>query len=541
MAQVPTPTRRDVHSLRKEKRDRVLALGLYTAAALGSFLVLLTKSLLHLIKGDWSLLAFAAPIGRRFDLLLNSLATALSVAVLSALLGWVVAAALWSRSRAGTPTLVWLALPLAAVPPYVYALTWFSLLTRVVQPMRAMGFSPEPLYGWLGYICVGVATYAPLGLAFAWLGLRAVDPLLIEVGRCVRSDVDSILQIAAPLSAPALLTGAGTIFLLNVLDYSVPSLFQINVYAMEIFAEFSASANEIKTLLLTLPLVLLSGAITAVLLGPLRSLATRHVHRRKRWTAPPHLPLWLNVLGMSALVLVVLQALAPMLLLGLDAGSPRQVMEQLSLANGEIRYSISTAAAAALISVPLAFTAARALAQSETFWLWWMILLPVALPAALVGVSFIPMMNNSLFRHLPASLPAAFVQMARYLPLAVILLASQFRRSDPELYDAGRVFQANRLRRFLLVSLPLRFPGLLAAAGLIFALSLGELGATLMVVPPGNATLTMRIYNYLHYGASSTVAGLSLALTAAVALAALVALSSAALWSWLNRSPRRAA
>jgi len=32
------------------------------------------------------------------------------------------------------------------------------------------------------------------------------------------------------------------------------------------------------------------------------------------------------------------------------------------------------------------------------------------------------------------------------------------------------------------------------------------------VVPPGQPTLTLRIYNYLHYGASDVVAGLCLAM-----------------------------
>lgn len=539
MARDPLPARRDIWSLAKEKRERILAFTLYTAVALGPFLILLIKSVLHLSRGNWRLIGLAIPTGRRSGLLLNSLATALPVAILATLLGWVVAAVLWSRNRAATPALVWLALPLAAVPPYVHALTWFSLLTRIEQPLRAAGFSLAVFHGGLGYFWVGIATYAPLGLAIAWLGLRTVDPLLVDAGRSVRPDMESILHIAAPLSAPAVLAAGGAIFLLNLLDYSVPSLFQVNVYAMETFAEFSASGDEVKALLLTLPLVLLSGAVTALLLGPVRSLATRHVQRRRRLSTALRLPGWANILGAVALILLVVQSLAPLVFLGLDAGPLGRVRGHLASARAEILYSLNTAALAALISLPLAFAAARALARVESIWLWWMILLPAALPAALVGVSFIPITSMPFVDRMPTSLPVAFVHVVRYLPLAVVLLASQLRRSDPGLYDAARVFQASALRRFFLVSLPLRFPGFLAAAGLVFALSLGELGATLMVVPPGSATLTMRIYNYLHYGASSIVSGLSLALVAAVALATLIAVSGAALWGRLHSPPRR--
>jgi iron(III) transport system permease protein len=77
-------------------------------------------------------------------------------------------------------------------------------------------------------------------------------------------------------------------------------------------------------------------------------------------------------------------------------------------------------------------------------------------------------------------------------------------------------------------------PGLLVAAGILAALTLAELGATLVVAPPGHATLTMRIYNYLHYGAAGDVAGLCLMITILSLIAG--ACTIAALY-WLYRGP----
>ena len=57
---------------------------------------------------------------------------------------------------------------------------------------------------------------------------------------------------------------------------------------------------------------------------------------------------------------------------------------------------------------------------------------------------------------------------------------------------------------------PMLSKGLVAAVCLVFILVTGELGATLIVTPPGSGTITMKIYNYLHYGASETVAALCL-------------------------------
>jgi iron(III) transport system permease protein len=51
---------------------------------------------------------------------------------------------------------------------------------------------------------------------------------------------------------------------------------------------------------------------------------------------------------------------------------------------------------------------------------------------------------------------------------------------------------------------------LAASAAVVFVLSLGELGASLLTVPPGVSTLPLRMFNLLHYGASAEVASLAL-------------------------------
>ena len=64
----------------------------------------------------------------------------------------------------------------------------------------------------------------------------------------------------------------------------------------------------------------------------------------------------------------------------------------------------------------------------------------------------------------------------------------------------------------------------------VFILAAGELGATLIVAPPGRATLTMKIYTYLHYGASEAVAGLCLSVAAVALLGGLVGVLMVGRW-----------
>jgi 2-aminoethylphosphonate transport system permease protein len=74
------------------------------------------------------------------------------------------------------------------------------------------------------------------------------------------------------------------------------------------------------------------------------------------------------------------------------------------------------------------------------------------------------------------------------------------------------------------VTLPLLTPSLVAAAGLCFALSMGELGATIMVYPPGWVTLPVGIFALTDRGAVFDGAALTVLLLV-LTLVVLVAVS----------------
>jgi len=64
----------------------------------------------------------------------------------------------------------------------------------------------------------------------------------------------------------------------------------------------------------------------------------------------------------------------------------------------------------------------------------------------------------------------------------------------PEYEQVAASLGARPLYRLRRVTLPLIAPYLLAAFSLSFALSMGELGATIMVYPPGWVTLPVGIF-----------------------------------------------
>lgn len=511
-----------------------LMLAGYALVVLGPLLVLTISTGRELAAGHVDWLRLAVPTGRRLVLLRNSLALSLGIGVLAAVGGWLGAVLLWTRWRSWGKLIIWLLLPLAALPPYLHALGWVTVFQRLSPLLQDLGCSTVFVRGWGGTLWVGVAAHTPLALGCAWLGLRSIDPELIEAARMARADVQALIRVILPLTSPSLLTGAGIVFLLNLLDHSVPAMLDVRVYAMEVFAEFSASNTPQRAFLAAAPLLFIGVSVISVLLENLRTLAVRSALHRPAWSNPPCWPAGVRVLLWVTGLLLATQALSPFAVMFARAGVGRGWLLTLQQAREEILYSFGTAGLAALLTLPLAILAARALLHPAAGRAvrWLVVMAPLAVPSSLVGVGLIVLASHPPLRSpILSGLMPPLASVTRFAPLGVVILVAQLRRTDTLLYDAALVFQPARWRRVVQIVAPLLAPGLLAGVGFVFALSSGELGATLMVIPPGRATLTMRIYNYLHYGASDSVAGLCLVLGGGALVAAGIGAGAAALWS----------
>jgi iron(III) transport system permease protein len=82
------------------------------------------------------------------------------------------------------------------------------------------------------------------------------------------------------------------------------------------------------------------------------------------------------------------------------------------------------------------------------------------------------------------------------------------------------------------ITLPLISTGILSGFFISFILAMGDLGVTLLVVPPGSATLPVKIFNFMHYGAEAMVAALCLI---QLSLQLLVSVGLLGLHRWLAR------
>ena len=177
-----------------------------------------------------------------------------------------------------------------------------------------------------------------------------------------------------------------------------------------------------------------------------------------------------------------------------------------------IRLSLQVACSATLLSLPFGFATAylivfvkfRGKMLLEVF-----VNLPLTLPPVVVGYFLLLLLGrqgwlgsllNDAGIRLIFTLKAAVIASAVVgFPLLVRSLRIAMEAIDPQLLKASRTLGAPWHDTLLSVILPLSVPGLVAGSSLMFARSLGEFGATIIVagnIPGVTQTIPLAIYEY---------------------------------------------
>jgi molybdate transport system permease protein len=205
-----------------------------------------------------------------------------------------------------------------------------------------------------------------------------------------------------------------------------------------------------------------------------------------------------------------------------------------------IRLSLKVAIVGVVITLPIAFALAYALARGRfpgRILLDALVHLPLVLPPVVTGWMLLILFGRTgpiggwldrsfgftfMFRWTGAALAAAVMA----LPLMVRAMRLSIEAVDRRLEGAARSLGAGRWRAFLTITLPLSLPGVWAGLVLGFARSIGEFGATISFVsniPGQTRTLPIAIYTALQVpGGEATVTRLA-AVSIMLSLGALIA------------------
>ena len=179
-----------------------------------------------------------------------------------------------------------------------------------------------------------------------------------------------------------------------------------------------------------------------------------------------------------------------------------------------LTLSLRVAAWAVMGGLPLAMAVAWLLARRDfpgKTLVDGVVHLPLVLPPVVVGYTLLALFgrNGPIGAWLDALFGvtiaftwqgAALASAVMAFPLMVRAIRLSLEAVDPRLESAARTLGASRTGAFATITLPLTGPGLLTAAILGFARSLGEFGATITFVaniPGETRTLPLAIYSLI--------------------------------------------
>ena len=405
------------------------------------------------------------------------------------------------RNRKGR----WFFLLMAPVPYYIYALTWMYLIRFLGRADRRLMSSA--MTGLLPCVFVNIFAFLPVTAGLILAAMEALDGRAEEMGTVYAGGNRVFFHIILPEILPALVGTGAFVFVLSITDYSVPSLFQFSTYTLEIFSRYSAGASLKEVGLLSLPLV---SAALLLLLLMLKSISSFSLRCRKGKKEGLKITGGARGMGVLAFLLCILQIVIPVSMFLLHMENWSNFISSVSLCAGELLSSLVMAALAAVTAVlPASFAGTEASKRGK--WYAVLLLFPMAVPSSLIGMGLLRAVNGSAFHALSRTvLFPAFGCAVKYMPFAAFLFAVQSRRIAKEELELGRIYAPDGRSFFWNILLPAYRPALLGSLVLVFVLALGEESIALILMPPGCEMLAVKVYNYLHYGASELVSGFSL-------------------------------
>lgn len=503
------------------RSSRTVVVGLALAVFIVCCVWPLMSLLLTLADADTGAYRILLLDARRRGLLYNTLLLGLGTATVATAIGAPLGIALARvpLRRKGLLRLA-LAAPLL-LPPYVVALAWIQLGGS--RGLIAAAAGRDLLSDWTYSLPAAVMVLAlvlfPLSMLATEAATRRVDGRLEEAALLVAPPGRVLRRITLPLAAPGTLAAALVIFVLAVSEFGVPGLLRVRVYTTEVFTAFAALYDFARATLLSLPLLLLSVAVAAAAAAMAGDRLV--TSRRDSGVHPPLFAGWGGGVRLLAFVVLAAAVAVPTIVLAREAVRAPSLAAALAGSGEAILNSVILAAAGAtsIVGVAVWLGYARARARRAVGRLADVLFVVLfAVPSTIVGVALIGVWNQ------PGWLGAVYgtgamlllAYLARLLPVAALILAATARYVPLSHEEAAAVGGAGWLRTMRRIVLPQMRLGMATAWVIAFVLAFGELGASILVAPPGEATLPIRIYTLIANTPPSHVAALALLQTVVI-------------------------
>jgi iron(III) transport system permease protein len=490
------------------------------------------------------------PDATSWQLFTQTVALVLATLAVCLPLGTLLAALLWRTDLAWRRA--WLAVLAVQlfVPMYVHAAAWDSGFGVTGWFTALTGANVVWLEGFRGAVWVHAVSSLPWIVLIIGCGLRLVEPELEEEALLHTAPASVLVRVTLRRALPAIGVAALWVALTTAGEMTATDLFRVRTFAEEIYTGLSGGKGSGEAVVGILPLVIVVAALVVAGVSLLARMTPRELPASTRSRAS--LPLDQARRPLSAVTAAVMCALtaAPLASLiykaGIDVvkvdgqatrfwsvgkllervfgagwwqGEGAQYSEPGVLARfgDEMAWSLQLGAAAATSATVVGLALAWWLRQRgrRGMALWSLLAASLAVPGPLVALALIFLLNRSELPWLAAlydqTLLAPWLALlVRTLPWTTLILWFAVRSVPSDVLDAAAIDGAGPLAQLTRIVLPLRYAAIGLAWLVAFVLSLGDLAFTVIVLPPGVETISVRIFRLMHAAADSEVAAVCL-------------------------------
>ncbi len=398
------------------------------------------------------------------------------------------------------------------------------------------------LYSLTGIVLAHAFYNAPIVMRTVGAAWSGIDPTFHEAAAALGAGrTRRAIEITAPLLIPAILSSSALVFIFTFLSF--PIVLTLGG------ARYATIEVGIYTLVQTLGNLRLGTALIIIETGI--SLIFSYIYlkaegvfavRTQGEQTSPRLPLFPHHPEIRTTVVYLYIVLSLVLFLGpigniivssLQAGARFTAMWYTRLFSlgyspffgsspmNTIGTSLAVAGMATAISLPLggfvALLATRLRIPGRRV-METLLMAPLAVSSVAVGFAIMRGLSTPPLRLSGTIFGIGIAHAVLIYPLVARVLRPLLEGVDPQLSEAARSLGASGVRAFVEVELPLIRRGLLAAAVFAFAMSMGEMSATIMLIRPGLATIPVAVYGLIsarQFGPASAMASLLIVVTAA--------------------------
>ncbi|MBI0397782.1 ABC transporter permease [Cyclobacterium marinum] len=382
-----------------------------------------------------------------------------------------------------------LLLPLL-ISPYIFAVAWKDGFFWLFGNNAA-------IYSDAGVILVHTIVFFPLAMLITGSALSQVDAGYEEAGLMLMPFRKMVVKIVLPLIRPALTISFLLILIFSLSDFSVPAFFGVRTFTTEIFTQFSALYNfplaiGQSVLLLFICLLLMLAEARYLSDAPFFSVSVKGGVSKKyniqKRQALFHALLWL---------LLIMVLLIPVFMLGIQSLSGRTLFfrEAWILMRPAALQSVKLALSGTLLLTSVGLWTAYAKDRMGNRLPNVLLLLTFIVPSTVLGIALIRYYNLPAMNFIYGTTAILLLAyLGKFGFIASRIIGNGIRQIPVSLEESALVMGIPSWKIFVKINLPLLVPSLFAAFVLSFILSLGELGVTMLVYPPGMELMPVKTF-----------------------------------------------